>query len=247
MCTVIFGWRVFPEAPIVVAANRDERLERQASEPRVWSAETDILAPRDEEAGGTWMGVNEHGVFAGLTNRWVDADLSGTRSRGLLVQDVLSATNVEAGISTVHRALENDSYEGFNLLIADSNRAVLLEHDGGLTSRELQPGIHVVTNSGADGDYEFPDFRKSVSRTQARNADGVRETMQPKPDESASDWLERGKRVLGNHDNGVCIHGDGYGTVSTSLIAIDGDGVIEYQFVDGPPCRTEARPVDNQV
>jgi hypothetical protein len=75
----------------------------------------------------------------------------------------------------------------------------------------------------------------------------VRTTLEPESDESAAEWLTRAKTVLGDHDYGVCIHGDGYGTVSTSLVAIGADGTVDYRYADGPPCRTEARRVDNQV
>lgn len=247
MCTVVFGWHVFPDAPIVVAANRDERFDREAVPPSRWTTDPAVLAPRDEEAGGTWMGVNEHRVFVGLTNRWVDADLSGTRSRGLFVADVLGAKDVTEGVATVKNSVRSDSYEGFNLLIADTDQAFLLEYDGDLSTRKLAEGVHVVANTGADGEYEIPSFRENIARSQGENVDAVREMLEPHAGESPTDWLQRGKRVLGDHDNGVCIHGEGYGTVSTSLISVRRRGPVEYYYAEGPPCTTEARPVDNQV
>ena len=247
VCTVVFGWRVFPETPIVVAANRDERLDREASPPTVRSGEPTVLAPRDEMAGGTWMGVNEHGVFVGLTNRWVDAELPAERSRGRLVDDVLRAESAAAGVGLVEDAVTRDSYDGFNVIVADTETATLLEYDGNVRQRDLDEGVHVLVNTGADGDYEVPSQRSDIAQAQGERADRVREELQPEPGEQPEAWLDRGKQVLGDHDFGVCIHGDGYGTVSTSLISIGVDGTIEYRYVDGPPCRTDARPVDNQV
>lgn len=247
VCTVVFGWRVFPETPIVVAANRDERLDREASPPTVRSGEPRVLAPRDEMAGGTWMGVNEEGVFAGLTNRWVDADLPAERSRGRLVDDLLRVRSAAAGVEVVEDAVRNDSYDGFNVIVADTESAVLLEYDGSISQRDLEEGVHVLVNTGADGDYDVPSHRSELAWTQGERADRVRAELQPESKESPGAWLDRGKEVLGDHDFGVCIHGDGYGTVSTSLLSIKSDGTVEYRYADGPPCRTDARPVDNQL
>ncbi|ELK45622.1 hypothetical protein D320_21146, partial [Haloferax sp. BAB-2207] len=74
MCTLILAWQVFEDAPVVVAANRDEQLGRPAEPPRRWENGDGpaIVAPRDAEAGGTWVGYNDAGVFVGITNRWVE-------------------------------------------------------------------------------------------------------------------------------------------------------------------------------
>jgi uncharacterized protein with NRDE domain len=69
MCTLAVGWRIERRWPIVVAANRDERLGR-AAEP--WALGDGgggirLDSPRDAVAGGTWIGLYACGVFAGLT------------------------------------------------------------------------------------------------------------------------------------------------------------------------------------
>lgn len=248
MCTIVLGWQAFADAPVVVAANRDERLERKSTGPSVRGSDPRVLAPRDEEAGGTWMGINEHRVFAGLSNRWLDAELPVERSRGLLLDDVLrKATDADAAVELVRSAVEEHGYDGFNVLIADPESAHILEYDGTLSSKRLEAGVHVLVNTGADGDYTFPEFREDIARRQAVNADQIREVLAPHPDETPAEWLDRGKAVLGDHEYGVCIHGDGFGTVSTSLIAIRADGTVEYAFADGPPCETDARPVDGHI
>ena len=70
MCTLIVLHRCFADAELLVAANRDEYLDRPAELPalRVWNGRT-VLAPRDARAGGTWLGMNDAGLFAALTNR----------------------------------------------------------------------------------------------------------------------------------------------------------------------------------
>lgn len=248
MCTIVVAHRVFPDVPVAVVANRDERLDRPASPPTVQGDETTFLAPRDEEAGGTWMGVNEHRLFVGLSNRWDGRDVDDGRSRGLLVTDVLGADSVNSGIDVVEAALGQHPYAGFNLLLVDRSAAALLEYDGTLRKQELDPGVHVLVNTGADGDYDIPDERADLAGEQAANADRVRDVLRPEEeDESADEWLQRGKDVLGDHEYGVCIHGDGYGTVSTSLVSVAADGTISYRYAEGPPCRTEAVPVTTEI
>ena len=245
MCTLVLAWQVFEGTPVLAATNRDERLDRESQSPKLrhWGAQ--VVAPSDAEAGGTWLGYNEHGVFAAITNRWVDAELAGERSRGLLVRDVLGHESAEAAARAVEGAVREAEYEGFNLVIADENAAVLLEWDGQLAVRTLEPGVHVVVNVGADGDYRIPRARPDVGEQQAHNADRVRETLQVEPGEDAPTWLDRAASVIGDHDYGVCVHGDGFGTRSSSLVSMG--ETVEYRYADGPPCRTAYRPVEGQI
>ncbi|HLT35932.1 MAG TPA: NRDE family protein, partial [Enhygromyxa sp.] len=94
MCTIIAALQVWPGRPLVVAANRDEALDRPAIDPRVWApgevAARRVLAPRDLRAGGTWLGVNDAGLFVGITNRRAIPD-PRRRSRGELVFEALGA------------------------------------------------------------------------------------------------------------------------------------------------------------
>jgi uncharacterized protein with NRDE domain len=255
VCTLTFAWRVFADAPLVVAANRDELLDRPAEPPQVRDGDPRVLSPRDAEAGGTWIGVNEAGVFAGITNRWVDADLPGERSRGRLVQDALAHETAEDAGRAIERAVDAHDYQGFNLVVADETAALLYEFDGSLAVRNLDPGVHVVVNVGADGDYVVPARRQDAGERQARGADAVRTELVVRPGESAGEWRDRAAAVLGDHEFGVCVHWDDvlaasnaedraelegrprFGTRSSTLLTLDADGV-DYRWADGPPCET---------
>ncbi|WP_254271171.1 NRDE family protein [Haloarcula marina] len=245
MCTIVLAWQVFDDAPIAFAANRDERVDRPSEPPAVrhWGAR--VVAPADAEASGTWLGYNEHGVLAAVTNRWVDAELAAERSRGLLVRDCLGHETAEDAARAVEQAAREAEYDGFNLLLVDENAAILLEWDGLLAARNLEPGVHVVVNVGADGDYRIPSHRPDVGERQAENADRLREAMQVEPGEQVDAWLDRAGETIADHDYGVCIHGDGFGTRSSSLVAL-GERQ-RYDFAAGPPCTTEYRPVESQI
>jgi uncharacterized protein with NRDE domain len=246
VCTLVIAWQVFADTPVAVAANRDELVDRPSVPPAQLDDDPGIVAPRDEEAGGTWIGYNEHGVFVGITNRWTDAELTGERSRGLLVRDALRHESAEDAVRHVERELDGRRYEGFNLVVADAAAALFVEWDGGRRVWNFDPGVHVVVNVGVDGRYEIPDVRTEAAERQAANADRVRTELQPDPGETSREWLDRAAAVVGDHEYGVCIHGDGFGTRSSSLIRLAPNGTT-YEFADGPPCETTYEPLDAEI
>jgi uncharacterized protein with NRDE domain len=252
VCTLTLAWQVFPDAPVVVAANRDERSDRPSEPPERTGTDPAVVAPRDAEAGGTWIGYNDAGLFVGITNR-PTRGTPAERSRGLLVDDALREPDARAAVSLVERAVDAHGYDGFNLVLADAEGAFLVEWDGDLWTTRLGPGVHVVVNSGAalgGGGHvadafvvpDGPAARAERATERADDARAVRAALTPEPGETSGAWLDRAGAVLADHDYGVCIHADGYGTRSSSLLRL-GD-TREYRFADGPPCETPYRPVD---
>ncbi|WP_128904426.1 NRDE family protein [Halorubrum amylolyticum] len=271
MCTLTLAWRTFGDAPIALAANRDEALDRPSEPPALrgiddgdsedgGDGDSDgdgddtgggdlYVAPRDAEAGGTWIGLSASGVVAAVTNRWLDADREGDRSRGLLVRDCLTADSAEAAVRAVERDLESRSYDGFNLVLADGDAAFLLSYDGGLAITRLDPGVHVVGNVGGVvngvGRFAVPDRRREFAAERADSARAVAAALAPEPGESGAAWLDRASETLADHEYGACLHGDGFGTRSFTRIRIaPGSGTPpEFAYADGPPCETPAERV----
>jgi uncharacterized protein with NRDE domain len=223
VCTLTIAWQVFADTPIVVAANRDELLDRPSRPPEVIAEEPRIVAPTDAEAGGTWIGYNEHGVFVAITNRCAEA----------------AARHVE-------RSVADHEYEGFNLVVADAAAALYFEWDGSLRVENFEPGVHVVVNVGAGGSFVVPPHRPEAGETQATNARQVATALRPEPGERAGEWIDRAREVISDHDYGVCVHRDRFGTRSSSLITIGPEGAT-YRFADGPPCRTAYRSVETHL
>ena len=127
MCTLVVATHVFAGHPVVVVANRDEQLERASSPPRVWPA--GFLAPRDDVAGGTWLGVNRAGVFVGITNRYLGPGDSTRRSRGALVTEALALGSARA----IHEALARvppRRRNGSHLVYADARDTLATISDG---------------------------------------------------------------------------------------------------------------------
>lgn len=164
MCTLIVLHRCVSGRPLVVAANRDEFLNRPAEGMALRSSggpsgesrdENWIVAPRDLEAGGTWAGLNARNVFVGLTNlRPADSGsttdpsaLEGAklRSRGDVVMKALEAESAAKAIQRLLR-LEPGRFNPFQLLVADGQEAWLLVYRGEARAISLEPGPHVVGN-----------------------------------------------------------------------------------------------------
>src|SRR5262245_53382617 len=128
MCTLILLDRVVPGVPIVVAANRDEFFARPAAPPALFRSDeagrASFVAPQDLEAGGTWMGVNEQGLFAGLTNRRNANPQLERRSRGLLVRDALGRADTADALAAAGPDPAG-TYNPFHLLIADGASTAL--------------------------------------------------------------------------------------------------------------------------
>jgi uncharacterized protein with NRDE domain len=238
VCTLILAWHLFDDTPVAVVANRDEAEGRPSEPPQLWDQTPRLVAPRDLEAGGTWMGHNEKGVFVGITNRWQNVnELDGERSRGLLVRDALGQESAEAAVEYLQSELKTRIYQPFHIVVADAETAHFLEWNGELGITEFKPGVHVVVNVGANGEYFTPDSRPDVGKQQAHDANRVMQAVQSEAGETAHTWTDRARGVLGDHAYGRCIHEDGFGTKSCTVIRISSTGgTVEH--AEGHPCET---------
>jgi uncharacterized protein with NRDE domain len=145
MCLILLAWRVHPEFPCVLAANRDELHDRETAAADWWPGEAGILAGRDLHAGGTWLGVTRHGRFAALTNFRNGAPRRATApSRGTLVSELLeSGRSVPESLSYLQSA--GPRYNPFNILFSDGRRLGVYESALG-EGRELGPGVFGLSN-----------------------------------------------------------------------------------------------------
>lgn len=241
MCTLIAFHAVWEDAPLVIAVARDEAYDRPASPPAVVGSPPTVLMPRDERAGGTWMGANTNGLWVGLTNREGGREDPARRSRGLLCLDLLQEPGPEA---VVRRIQDLDRpYNPFNLVAGDATALWLVEHDGDRSAlRRLGPGVHLVTNRPFD---ETPRESKAGRARRRLEEKGIwpGRTVGLAPERLA----ERLEAVLGDHGarghDALCLHGGRYGTRSAAVWRFgrpcgSGEVTIELAYADGPPCST---------
>lgn len=172
MCLLSFAFRKIPNAPLVVIANRDEFYNRP-TQPMHWWQDKPILAGRDLQAGGTWLGLSASGRFAAVTNyRQVSENAqSGNAllSRGNLVADFLCSdlTAMQWVNSTDQRF---SRYDGFNLLLYDGRELIYLNNFQDSAPQSLRPGVYGLSNHNLDSPWPKVDYaRQQVQEIVARH------------------------------------------------------------------------------
>ena len=241
MCTLAIYLQATRDCPVVIAANRDEFLERPALDPTTLLENPHVVGGKDLKAGGTWLGISEHGIVAGLLNRRAEnGGNPDARSRGLLCLDALRRGTAREAAEFAARERGSD-YNPFNLLIASRTEAFVAYNRGAsIEVVELKPGLHLLTNLNVN-DFECP----RISASFGKFADlGQRAEFQRDPIANRSAL----GALLADHNtqldprngrpNALCLHLENYGTRSSSLIFMrDGKEVAHY-FAPGPPCVT---------
>jgi uncharacterized protein with NRDE domain len=229
MCLLAVFFRVVDDAPVVVGANREEVYARPGTPPQMLDGPVRAVAGLDPLAGGTWLGVNEGGVLAAVTNRPRQQQPTKPRSRGLLVRDLLGCRSAAEAVEWATRELDGGRYLGCNVLCADAERAVVLHAGDWLRVQPLPPGLHILTNREVNA---VSDPRLAYAAWWLSQHSYHR----------AADCLEALRQLCGRTDGGgppICLHGPDRGTVSSSLIALTRPpSASVYLHAQGPPDRT---------
>jgi uncharacterized protein with NRDE domain len=255
MCLIIFDWR--PDAacgPVfTVAANRDEFF-RRATEPLGWWRDTpQVLAGRDLEGGGTWLGLSRDARFAALTNYRAPHDMRpGAPTRGTLVSSYLAGVALPP-LEYLQRVAERGAmYNGFNLVVGDFRRRELAWYcnRGDAPPTLLPAGVHGISNAVLDTPWpklvrKRAELSALVVEPDAESAplgaliDLMRDTRIASDDELPATGipLER-ERAL----SAAFIETPDYGTRSTTALQVIADGqrltveIVERSDDDGSHC-----------
>ncbi len=240
MCTVLVLLRPGERWPLLVATNRDERLDRAFDPPgRWWPDAPEIVAWRDRASGGSWLGANDHGVVATLVNR-VDelGPLPGKSSRGEVVIEALRRDDAESAVTAVHD-LGGERYGGFTMLVADRSHSwVVTNVQGTMRAEVLAAGHHMLTPEGCDA--------AGSPRFAAHGAE-FRAAAIPEPERADwSQWIDllRREDAVDPHQAMTVVTDHGFGTVASTLIAVPAAGRPILHYADGPPTRAAFRAVD---
>lgn len=243
MCTLVILYRPGHAWPVLMAANRDEMLDRPWQPPgHHWPERPGVVAGIDALAGGSWLGLNEEGLAAGVLNRPGSLGPErGKRSRGGLVLEALDHTQASEAARALGR-LDGRAYRSFNLVVADKAEAFCLVSDGlgRVMARPVPPGLSMVT----DHDLNSPDsprIRFYLPR--------FRRTGPPRPE--AGDWsswielLSSREAPAGSGPVGAMrIETEtGFGTVNASLLALPAQGKPVWLFASGAPGEAPFEPV----
>jgi hypothetical protein len=229
MCLLALFFRVVEDAPVVVGANRDELYGRPGEPPQLLDGPCRIVAGRDPKAGGTWLGVNEHGVLVAVTNRPKSDLPPQPRSRGLLARDLLGLSSAGAAAELAGRELSSNHYAGCNVLVVDRERAVVLHAADWLRVRPLPPGLHILTSH-------------DVNDASDRRLGHALWWLEQRAYASGEECLAALRQLCaqpGNGDPPMCVRGSDRGTVSSTVIALrDSLERSSYWHAQGPPDQT---------
>jgi uncharacterized protein with NRDE domain len=242
MCTLILLRRPGHDWPVIVGANRDEMKARPWRAPaRHWPDRPEVVAGLDEMAGGSWLGINDHGVVAGILNRHGSlGPAAGQRSRGELVLEALDHADAAAAAAAL-AAIEPRAYRTFNLIVADSRDAFWLRHadESGSAPIDIHPikeGLSLI----AAGDMDDPETPR-LARYRPRFLAAV------VPDPERGDWSAWEALLSedgGGPERALRFDTDqGFATVSSALIAIPTHDKPElepkFRFRSYVPAETE--------
>lgn len=237
MCLILFAYRQHPDYPLILIANRDEYYARPTRDAHWWD-ETDILAGRDLEAGGTWLGVNRRGNFAAVTNvREAGGMKPGKRSRGELTRAFLEG-NLETRDYLAQLQTSARDYAGFNLLLGNAE-SLWFYSNRGQQSMPVEAGVYGISNGGFDEDWP------KLSSGRAELAALLDSTI----DEKSLMEILTDHQIVEDHrlpSTGVpvdverllssrFIRSGEYGTRACSLLLFDNEGRISFReqnFID---------------
>jgi uncharacterized protein with NRDE domain len=241
MCLIVLALDAHPRHRLVVAANRDEFYARPTAPAAWWSDAPHVLAGRDLQEGGTWMGVTRAGRFAAITNyRETAPPHADAPSRGALVADFLRGA-MEARAYAGAVAARGAAYNGFNLLVGDGG-GVFYVSNRAEGVRLLDPGVYGLSNALLDTPWPKVLRAKAAmqSALSSAEADGWESGL----------WEMLGDRVIAADDHrpdtGVgadrerllsapFIASDVYGTRASTVLTIGRDGEVTFVERSGAP------------
>jgi len=226
MCVVALAWQVHADWPLILIGNRDEFHGRPSAALAVWDDGSGIVAGRDLQAGGTWLGVHRQGGRAVVvTNVRGTMPDPAKESRGALVVDMLRGDGRFA-----EPAIRNlDRFNAFNLFAVGGDEAQLLTNRPRPQIMALAPGVHALANEPIDQPCPRAErLRAALAAVVDAGADpeGLLDTL------------------TAEGDPALFLRGDVYGTRASTLVAVAADGsakMIERRYeAGGRPVGTTA-------
>ncbi|MCI4670562.1 MAG: NRDE family protein [Bacteroidia bacterium] len=234
MCLVSIAFKVHPDYPLLLVGNRDEFYERPTQRAHWWENHPNIFAGKDLKAGGTWMGINQEGQFAVLTNfRMGREQLPNARSRGELVSDYLLNSPDPVGYMEELKA-KAANYNLFNLIVGNQDQMVYYSNAGDKPLKIMGQGVYGLSNSFLD--VPWPKVKKArMGMTKSlqnsnfipRDLFSILTDKTVAADEELPDTqipYEWEKRL-----SAMFIELPNYGTRVTTLIAMDKSGKLSME------------------
>lgn len=232
MCLLAIQYQLVPEAPVLIAANREERYDRPTLPPSIQSGKPRVLCGIDEEANGTWLGVNQNGMCVAVANRPKSLPTFISRSRGLLCRDMLRCGSAREAMSLCMDELHTGKYNGANFVCADAESGWAIHGGDEINAVELDEGLNLVSS----GDLNDP----RDERVQFAHRLLTLQTL-----DSPVKFLAIASKVFARAPSppgrpSIVIRESQRGTVSSTLVSLGKkprDAI--YQYAPGPPDKSK--------
>ncbi len=221
-------YKVAHDTPILIASNREESFDRPTQQPKIQSGTPRTVCGIDRKAGGTWLGVNQRGMVATVTNRKKENVPADPRSRGLLCRELLNSRSAEEAAQYAAEELATGAYAGANYVCIDLDYGAVVYGGDEIKIVELTPALHVLTDGDLD---DLNDPRQ----------DYVRRMLTLHTLDSSVAFLAVASRAFSRKPDsagrrGIVRVGGNYGTVSSTLLALSGKiSQAVLQYTPGPP------------
>ena len=229
MCTLAILYRVARGTPILVAANREERFDRPTQYPKIQSGSPRVVCGTDRRAGGTWLGVNQNGLFCAVANRRRRACPPSPAPVGCSAANCSTSAAPRKRPPTPPRNWPRAFTRGPNFVCADGRYAAVVHGGDKIEIVELSPGLHIVSGGNVD---DPKDERHEF----------VRRMLTLQMLDSSVAFLAVASRVFSRKPDsegrrGVVVLGNEFGTVSSTLLSLPRK--IQhaiYQYTPGALC-----------
>ncbi len=238
MCLALAGWQIHPHYRLVLAANRDEFHARPAAAADYWPHNPHMVAGRDLQAGGTWLGVDTQRRFGVVTNfRDLARPHRNAPSRGRFIPDFLGSSDpAEQFLARIE--VDAPAYAGFSLLLGDHSGLWYASNRSDVFARRLDPGVYGLANHLLDTPWpklvrtrtalrDWLQQQQATSRLDPeplfvmladRHPAEVTTELQPS---LPQDWVQALSAPFVNHQ--------GYGTRCTTVLLIDNSGRVQFR------------------
>lgn len=233
MCFIVFAYQCHPDYLLVLAANRDEYHARPAAPAGFWEEAQDILAGKDLEQQGTWLGVSRRGRLAALTNYRDPASfIPGAPSRGQLVKNFLCS-----GVAPLRYIdglrVTRDKYNGYNLLLMNGAEMWHYSNKSDAATK-IAPGLHGLSNRLLDTPWPKVERGKAalgriIKGSENITAESLFELLSDQQQAPDSNLPETGvslswERLLSS----IFIQNDVYGTRCSTVLLVKRDGSAHF-------------------
>lgn len=228
MSLLAIVYHLVPEAPILVAYNREGFFDRLYPAPSIQSGKPRILASLDQQSGGTYLGINQNGMLVGVVPRRKPNAPVKPRSRGALARELLKARSARQAVDLAMTELQTNLYPGVNFVIADSDFGWVVESGRENVVSDLDQGLAIIGEHGLDNPR---DDRSNMARRllTLQTLDSPVKFLAIASKVFARNSIEPGRPSM-------VVREPNYGTISSTLVSLGSkprDAI--YQYSNGSP------------